>query len=278
MRERSPISSEDTPTVAVIIPYSGEYTPREMLHEAVESAASQVNVDTEIVVVEDEDQRGPAWARNQGLDRVDRRYVAFLDADDRWKETKLEQQLTKMASTGAGLCVDGKRRKSPMEFARALVTSETLRITSTILIDTEKLDVRFEESLERHEDHLFMIEAAMTAGVCFSTDTYTERVIEDGLSNRVGYSPAEIDAFFDRLVERVPEAARLEDVYYQDAYVDLGRRRHAACQYRGAIEAYRESLSYGPTVKAVGALGLTLLKFLYEYPTRPARRLVAEAR
>jgi len=271
-------TATEQPTVAVIIPHSAAHTPQEMLDEAVASANSQVGVETEIVVVEDDEQRGPAWARNQGLDRVDRRYVAFLDADDRWKERKLQAQLREMKSSGAGLCVDGERDYSPLEFARALLGSETFGLTSTILVDTEQVNVRFDESLDRHEDHLFMIEAAMSAGVCFSTDTYTERLLESGLTNQVGYSPAAIDAFYEQLVDRVPEAARLEDVYYQDAYVDLGRRRHAACQYRGAIEAYRESLSYGPTVKAIGALGLTVLKFLYEYPTRPARRLVAEAR
>lgn len=275
MTETTLSESSEAPTVSVIIPFCDEYTPQEMLDEAVESAESQVGVDCEVIVVEDEEQRGPAWARNVGLDRAETRYVAFLDADDLWKETKLREQLERMDTTGAGICVDGEEAYDPLEFAEALLTAKTFALTSTILIDTDQLDIRFDETLERREDHLFMIEAASKAGICYSTDTYTERLTEQGLSNQLDSSPQEIDKFFETLVDRVPAVNQIEGAYYQNAYVYLGRLRHEDREYRAAIDYYIESLRYGPSILAIGALGLTLLKMMYDYPTRPARRLLS---
>lgn len=276
MTETTPNERSEGAIVSVVIPFCEAYTPREMLEEAVDSAQSQTGVDTEVIVVDDEDQHGPAWARNVGLERAETRYVAFLDADDLWKETKLREQLQRMDATGAGLCVDGDVEYTPIEFARALLTAETFGLTSTILIDTEQLDIRFEETLDRREDHLFMIEAASEAGICYSTDTYTERLTETGLTNELDSSPEEIDKFFETLVDRVPETERFEHPYYQNSYVYLGRLRHESRDYRAAMQYYAESLRYGPSVQAIGAAGLTALKMASDYVTRPARRILPD--
>jgi len=261
--------------VTAIIPFCEEYTPKRMLQDAIDSVENQVAVDTEVLVVEDNEQRGPAWARNAGLQRAKTRYVAFLDADDIWKETKLRAQLRRMADTGAGMCVDGETKDSPVEFVGAVLINETNGLTSSILIDTEQVDARFDESLQRREDHLFMMAAAMQGGVCFLPKTFIDRTHEDGLSNYVDSTPAEIDEFFQMVVDIAPQAAKYKQTYYKQSYVYLGRLRHFDKEYRAAIRHFIESLRYGPSVDAVGALGITLLTMLYEYPMRSARRLGA---
>jgi len=261
-------------TVTVIIPFCETYTPREMLEEAIESVDQQRAVDTEVLVIEDEDERGPAWARNAGLDRAETRYVAFLDADDTWFETKLRDQLEEMHSTGAGLCVEGDVEYAPLEFVGALLTGAMFGLTSTILIDTEQTDARFDESLERREDHLFMIEAAAEAGVCFVPETFTNGTHEDGLSNHVDSSPEQVQQFFLKVVDRVPAAAQFRRPYYQTAYVYLGRSRHFDGEYTQAINYFIESLRYGPNVDAVGATGLSLLAMAREYSTQSADRVL----
>lgn len=265
-------TAEDT-TVSVIIPFCETYTPRELLEKAIDSVESQVGVETEVIVVEDDDERGPAWARNVGLDRAETRYVAFLDGDDVWDETKLVEQLGEMEATGAGMCVDGERDYSPIEFVEALLAGETFGLTSSIVLDTEQTDVRFDETLPRREDHLFMIEVAMDAGVCFSSDTFFARKYEDGLSKHVDTSRDQIDRFFETVTERVPEAERFERLYYQNAYVYLGRSRHDEREYWTALRHFGESLRYGPNILAVGATGLTILAATYDVLSRPVRRL-----
>ncbi|WP_255171640.1 glycosyltransferase family 2 protein [Natrononativus amylolyticus] len=101
------------PTVSVVIP---TYNREEILPRAIDSVLAQTYDDWELLVVDDgssddtvdvvrsyEDDRvrclehetnqGANAARNTGIDEVEGEYVAFLDSDDAWDETKLEKQL-----------------------------------------------------------------------------------------------------------------------------------------------------------------------------------------
>lgn len=276
MGETQPALTEynDEP-VAVIIPFSEEFTPREMLEEAIETVEGQVGVDAEALVIEDEDQRGPAWARNRGLEQADTRLVAFLDGDDLWHERKLLRQLRRMEETGAGMCVEGPPGLSTEEFIRRMLSSELFGLTSSIVIDTDRVDARFDESLHRREDHLYMIEVATEVGVCFVEDLFEARKYEEGLSTRVEKSPEQAEEFFQLVVERVPEAEQYREEYYQDAYIDIGRWHHGREEYWQALESFGRSLQQGFNVKALGAMGITVLTMAYRVPLRTGRQLVA---
>src|SRR6056297_2562084 len=98
-------------TVSVVIPC---YNGQDFVREAIESALGQTTKPLEILVVDDgsTDQsadvirqfphpvrliqqvnQGESVARNLGLDQARGDWVAFLDADDVWQPTKLEEQL-----------------------------------------------------------------------------------------------------------------------------------------------------------------------------------------
>ncbi|MDY6936874.1 MAG: glycosyltransferase [Cyanobacteriota bacterium] len=100
------------PLISVILPvYNGEKT----VFETVESVLSQTFSDLELITIDDgsgdrtpdiltsiTDPRfkvfsypnaGLAASRNRGIDRATGEYLAFIDADDLWTETKLEKQL-----------------------------------------------------------------------------------------------------------------------------------------------------------------------------------------
>ena len=262
-------------TVSVIIPFCDVYTSDEMLTQALRSVEEQSGVETEVIVVEDPDERGPAWARNAGLERADTRYAAFLDADDVWRQEKLRRQLREMKETGAGMCVDGREEYSPVEFVGALLTAETFGLTSSITIDTEQVDARFDESLERREDHLYMIEAASQGGVCFTPDTFIARDNEDGLSKHVDSSYEQIVEFFRKVTGRVPEAERFRRPYFQNSLIYLGRLRLEDGEYPAALRYFVESLGYGVSVKGVGGIGLTLLTAVYRLSRRQIRSRLA---
>jgi glycosyltransferase involved in cell wall biosynthesis len=97
--------------ISVIIPV---YEHPDLLQDALNSISNQTTDDYEVLVVDDasstdfeptiddyddwvrlvthEENRGAAAARNIGIKHADGKYVAFLDADDTWKPTKLEKQ------------------------------------------------------------------------------------------------------------------------------------------------------------------------------------------
>lgn len=111
---------KETPLVSVIIPV---YNYDRYLAEAIESVFNQTYRNLEVIVVDDgsTDQSaevarsfadkgvrycpqvhaGIGAARNKGVELAQGDFIAFLDADDRWPEQKLEQQLTAFESDPA---------------------------------------------------------------------------------------------------------------------------------------------------------------------------------
>ena len=248
-------------TVTVVIPYSDEYTPESMLRDAKRSVRAQTVPTETIIVGNDAEANGPGAARNVGVGRADTRYVAFLDADDTWKPDKLERQLRRMRETDAGLCVEGPPMSTD-DFVYEVFVGDINDLTSSILIDTRQVTVRFEETLERWEDHLFLLEAASSAGVCFRKDLFSHR--DHATSMTAGdVDPAHYRTQAIRYVsyaaERVPEAQPYVYLFYKHMFVLLGVYTFHEGDYRRSMEYFSRSLQLGLSpYSIVGLLGSTV--------------------
>ncbi len=114
--------------VSVIIP---TYNSSKYINECIESALNQTIKPLEIIVVDDgstddtesilkeyigqnkityikKENGGPASARNKGVSLANGDYIAFLDADDIWTKTKLEEQLIMAVTKNADIVHTGR--------------------------------------------------------------------------------------------------------------------------------------------------------------------------
>jgi len=78
----------DGKVATIIIPVANYHT--EIAHRAIASAQAQT-VPVEVIPVHDNDQRGAAWARNQGIAKATTPFISFLDADDTMQPSFVEK-------------------------------------------------------------------------------------------------------------------------------------------------------------------------------------------
>ena len=147
---------QKSPAVSVVIPvYLSRY-----LRAAIDSVLAQTFGDFEIIVVDDgspdplevegwpavdrdqlhylrQENQGPAAARNTGIRAARGRFVAFLDADDTWEPTYLEEQIATLTRDGGfdlvycnalmiGQSEADRRRLMESRPSRGLVTCTSL--------------------------------------------------------------------------------------------------------------------------------------------------------
>ncbi|TYO84814.1 glycosyltransferase family 2 protein [Oceanicella actignis] len=183
------------PLVSVIIPVRGR---AQALRRALRSTLAQTLDDFEAIVVDDasdeplapvcaalgddrirvlrlDANRGPAGARNVGLEAARGRIVAFLDSDDEWDPHKLALQAAILnAPNGPDAHVCAVRQTGPdgtrIRPSRALREGE--RVATFLYVENEFAQASgmamraeaarragFDETLRQYEDHLFLIRA-----------------------------------------------------------------------------------------------------------------------
>ena len=170
-------------SVSVVIP---AYQPGTLLVRALESVQAQTRPPEEVIVVDDgctdgsvdraraafpaarfialDANLGVSVARNRGVEAAQGALIAFLDADDTWREDKLLRQLQAMERAGAEVGLTGffdlraSRRQwgtrsssGPLD---ALLTAGVPMMMSSLIVDRALLlDAGgFDPSLPRGED------------------------------------------------------------------------------------------------------------------------------
>lgn len=163
--------------ISIIVPV---YNVKKYIQATIDSVRKQTCPDWELILVDDgstdgtlecmeaycrelSDERiriirtpanvGAAGARNLGLSLAGGRYIAYLDADDLWKEEKLEEELLFLRDKQAGFVFSGYEfaREDGSATGKIVRVPETLHykqalknttiFTSTVLFDTERIPV-----------------------------------------------------------------------------------------------------------------------------------------
>lgn len=181
------------------------------IREAIESVRAQTLDDWELLVVDDcssdstaavvrdyvrYDKRvvlfrqprnlGPASTRNRAIEAGKGRFVAFLDADDAWRPTKLERQMAFMQEKGAAFSFTAYERMGPsgerldavgvperVTYAQLLRTPYVGCLTA--MYDREALGLRKMPDIPRRQDYALWLDLLRDGTVGFGLNEVLAR-------------------------------------------------------------------------------------------------------
>jgi glycosyltransferase involved in cell wall biosynthesis len=256
------------PRVSVIIP---THNRASLVMEAVESVLSQTYRDFEVVVVDDgstddtadvlkphhghvryvhQPHRGVSAARNVGIQFAKGEFLAFLDSDDLWVKSKLEEQMTVMQQRPSYKLVytdeiwihrgvrinQGKRHRkySGWIFDKVLplciISFSSVLMRREVIRDVGPLD----ESLPVCEDYDYWIRVAARYPVLFLDKLLL--VKRGGHADQLSRSYWGMDRFRIRALEKALTVGVLDRRQRLQAIGELARKCRiyaAGCRKRG---------------------------------------------
>ncbi len=306
--------ADSSPAVSVVIP---TYNRVDTLPRAVASVISQSFSNWELIVVDDassddtpsyldslDDPRirairqpfnlGGSAARNVGIKAAVGQFIAFLDSDDEWLNTKLERQVQAMADPNTGVVYSGylERHSEGMRQVRAREPSDSMfehiiglrgvSKTSAILVRRTMLDatrVFFDETLPAHQEWDFMCRLA--AQLTFKAVSEPLFILDrTPRTDRVGASINKVKAAeliltkYQRELSQRPTAAATHHfqgaLHYASMGDALGARRHLAAAIRLAPQRRAWRILYLGSF--LGDRLLKALTVLYRTPSRLRKR------
>lgn len=316
------------PLVSVVIP---AYNAALYIQQTVDSIRAQTFRDHEVILVNDgspdtvelenslipyrefinyvvQDNRGAAAARNTALRMARGEYVAFLDADDAWLPSYLEEQLAYLtARPGIDLVYADARLVGDSPLAgrtfmqtapsRGAVTVESLLSLRCHVIASGVVARRsvileagmFDESIRRgHDFDLWVRLASRGARLAYQRKVLLTRNIHlDSLSGNAISESARALACLQRIEQKLTlsaaeRCALQKSVGWLSARMELERSKDyfAAGDVRAAISAVRRAQQIRPTVKLWAILAAlriapSWLRRLDRLRRRPARRAPA---
>jgi len=175
-----------TPTVSVVIPfYRAHY-----LGDAIQSVRAQTFTDYELVVVDDgspdrnevdrlgfaedgrirylrQENQGPAAARNTALRAARGQFVAFLDSDDTWESTYLQEQ------------IDGLTRDSGLDviYCNALMMGQPETDRRALMESTGPRELATCTSLLREEYTVYLSGVVARRDLILAAGLFDERFV-----------------------------------------------------------------------------------------------------
>lgn len=268
----------ENPLVSVVIPTYGR---DEHLPAAINSVLNQQYERIELLVIDDgspipvattlpedilkdkrtevvrhEENRGANAARNTGIRTSNGDYVAFLDDDDRWKETKLRKQVDRFSESSpeTGVIYTWVKRESAAgttistptaagDVVTDLLTGTNFGQFSSVLVDTEAIsdaglpDERFPAWQDR--EWFFRLAQSCEFQPVTETLTYRQTGREDSITANFEQKR---DIAYPLFIEKHGGLAAEHGKYYERTFLASMRRSLARSAIRA--ERYGEARKY----------------------------------
>jgi len=200
------------PKITVLIP---AYQAGNFIVRALDSVAEQSYTNYEVIVVNDGSRdntsklvkehkldvtlieqinEGVSAARNAGIKAARGKYIAFLDADDEWRKSKLEIQIKAMELNGWLTSYTKNPKEMPLK--GQMYTSKNLEeifmkpylVTSTVVVKTDVIKEigGFDTLLKTAEDIDLYLKLALKGEIGeINEKLLTRHILESGLSSQL---------------------------------------------------------------------------------------------
>lgn len=191
--------------VSVVIPM---YNAENNIYDTIKSVLNQTYKNIEIIIIDDgstdksayivnkimkqcacnikyyyQNNSGVSSARNNGIKKSSGKYIAFIDSDDLWDESKIEKQINMLNRTKMKACYCGFSnfyeltkliKQVKIKFLQGEILYDFLKDntwgwTSTWVIDKsliENSDISFTEGCNWGEDFEFFVKIASVTEIC----------------------------------------------------------------------------------------------------------------
>lgn len=264
-------NGESDAIVSVVIP---TYERPEYLAGAIETARGQTYDNIEIVVVDDgstepyadeivaeypesvicvrhEQNKGLSAARNTGIRNADGEYVAFLDDDDRWHETKIARQVSALEddeTVGLVTClvaaitpgrdfVHCETSAPSGDCSETMLMGNQIGTPSRVLVRQDCFDDvgTFDESLPTKQDWDFYLRLCQKWNVAAVVDHLCFRTIHESMSS----SPESARRDNQAILEKHESFLRSRG-YWEQAQAEIEERVGRAYLRQGDLRTGRQ--------------------------------------
>ncbi|PSQ32046.1 glycosyltransferase family 2 protein [Halobacteriales archaeon SW_6_65_46] len=267
-----------TQTVSVIIP---TYERPSFLRGAIETVLGQTHDDIEVVVVDDgssesyaeklvsnysetvtclchDENQGLSAARNTGVRESSGKYVAFLDDDDRWHQTKLARQIKALESdnqAGLATCLvaavtpnnEPVHRESTApsdDCSDDILVSNQIGTPSRVVVRRKCFDDigMFDESLRTKQDWDFYLRLCQEWNVVAVEDHLCFRTVHESMSSSATALKRDKKSILSKHEELIRERGKWEQAQTAVA-AEVARSHLGSGELRKARDYSRQACS-----------------------------------
>ena len=181
-----------------------------------------------IKVIDSKENVGVVVARNKLIEIATGEFIAFLDADDYWREQKLEKQIKYMKEQNALISCTEYIRVTEDEkeindiIIKEIITYEDMLKNNylgclTVIYNANKLGKRYFKEREKNEDYVLWLEIVKETKIIFGLKENLAfyRVLNNSRSSN------KIEAAKDRwnVYRKVEKLSLIKSIYYFLQYV-----------------------------------------------------------